>query len=81
MDKAVNEGAFFISSCGMDDEVGLFVNDKNLLVFVNNIQRDIFGNDFLNFWWRQDYVNNVAGVEFVALFGGGVIDADTLLLD
>jgi len=74
--EGVDEGALFVAHRRMDDHSAGFVDDHQVVVFVENGQGDFFGEGFgCGFRRRLDF-DDVAGVEVLFRFGGGAIEQD-----
>ena len=52
VEERVYEGLVFVAVPGMDDESSRFVDDDHVIVFKNDIQRNVLSRqvDFLNLW-------------------------------
>ncbi len=70
-----------VSTCRVHNHSGLLVEDYQLFVFVNYIQRDIFGQNLFARRLRRGKVNLVARAELEALFGDFSVNLDGSLLD
>ena len=79
--QAVNQCAAFVTACRMDNHIRLFIQDEDVVVFIEQVDRDIFRDEFPDFPRRQNQVNLVSGLEFMAGLGGATVDIDPLLLD
>jgi len=55
-----------ITAGGVDNHIGLLVEDDDVVVFINDVQRDIFGQNLFGWQWRQGKFNFIAGREFKA---------------
>ena len=60
VDQAVDERAGPFAAGGVDDQVGLLVQRQKMLVLVNDVQRNVFGNQLAHRLGRSDHVDLVA---------------------
>lgn len=74
--QGVEEGAFEAASCGVDDEVGLFVHGEEVVVFKQDIEGDVLGFEVVAGFGREDHIDDVAAFEF-----GGGFDAIARAVD
>ena len=70
-----------ISTCRVYNHSRRLVENYQLLVFVNYIQRDIFRQNIFAGWLRRDKVNYIARMKLLALFSDFSINLDDSLLD
>ena len=70
-----------VSTCRVHNHPGLLIEYYQLFVFVNYIQRDIFGQNIFARRLRRGKVNLVARAELEALFGDFSVNLDGSLLD
>ena len=81
MDEAVDQGTTGVAAGRVYDEIGLFIDSQNMIIFVEDVEGDRFGGDFGAGRRRKDQVDAVAGVELIAGLGRAAIDGDSLFLD
>ena len=81
INEAIYQCTMRIAPRRVDDKVGLLVEDDYVVIFEDDIERDIFGYEFGDLLWGQNEVQFVAWVEFVARFGGSAVDVYSLLAD
>ena len=55
-----------VTTGGVDNHIGLLVEDNNIIVFINYVQRDIFGQNLFGRQRRQGKFDFVAGTELKA---------------
>lgn len=55
-----------VTAGGVDNHIGLLVEDNDVVVFINYVQRDIFGQNLFGRQRRQGKFNFIAGTEFKA---------------
>ena len=62
---------------GMDHQSGRFVDHQDVIVLIDDVERDIFGDDF-KFISRtvHDHLNNIAGFYAVVALDGFSVDDD-----
>ena len=63
----------------MDHKPGLFIDDYHVVVFINNVQGNVFRLDYRCVVWRviEHYGNDFAGLYLVIGFYGLAVDANT----
>ena len=66
---------------GVDDQVGLLVQRQEVLVLVNDVQRDRLGNQLVDRLRRRDHLDLVAALELVARLGGLAVDLHEVEVD
>ncbi len=74
--QGVDQRAVGIAACGMDDHISLFVEDDYIVVFVDDIERNFFGENLFRGQFRQCQVYAVVGAELEAGFYGVSVDGD-----
>jgi len=75
--ERVDECAVEVAVSGMDDHSGGFVDDKHLLIFVNDVEGDVLRDDFVLVAWAvHDDADEVARVYAIVAFDGFTVDAD-----
>ena len=62
-----------MSGTGMYDHVFWFVYDKYIVIFIQNIQRNIFGEDIQNFRIRDMKLNIISGLSLIIGFDDAAI--------
>ena len=81
MNQPIDECAPPIAASWMNDQIGLLAEHQHLVVFVKDIERDVFGGDLVGLGGRKDEVDAVTDIELVTVFCGKAIDGDGLLQD
>lgn len=71
----MNHGAVVLGAGGVDDDVGCFVEDDEMVVFKQDINGDIFGLDFVRRGGWDDDINDIAETKFRGGLGGFAVDA------
>ena len=66
MDQAIDESAGPDAAGGMDHQVGLLVEGEEMLVFVNDVERDGLGNQLADRLGRRDHFDLIARARAVA---------------
>jgi len=47
VDEGIDESAVGVASSGVNDDIGRFVQDNKVVVFIDDVEGDIFGENFL----------------------------------
>lgn len=74
--EGVDERAGEVRASGVDDDVGLLVEDDEVLVLEEDVERDFFGDGAARGRGRDDDGDDVAGVDLLGGFGAAVVDGD-----
>ena len=61
--QRVDERAGEFCARGVDDDVGVLVEDEDVLVLVQNVQRHALGQDLLARRWRDGQLDDVAELD------------------
>ena len=80
-DKAIDERAVEVAAGRMDDEVGLLVYYDDVVVFIDDIERNIFGFDLFCGQWRENEIYYITLFEAATRLDYLVVDLDSLFLD
>ena len=62
--KGICDCAVGVASCGVDDDIGGLIDDDDVVVFVDYIERNVFRRDFSAGQFGQGYFYKVVRVEF-----------------
>ena len=81
MKKRVDEGAGGISSARVDDDSAVLVDDEKIVVFVENIDGDIFGLDRSGFRFREGHLDGVAWREKLLGLGSTPVEENVIVPD
>ena len=81
MHQAVHQRPRPPAAGGMDHQVRLLVQRQEMLVLVNDVQRDRLGDELTDRLRRRHHVHQVAGLEVFARLGGLAVDGDEVELD
>ena len=65
----------------MDDHAGGLVDDDNLFVFVDDVERDVFGREVERRGRCEFYLDAVARADFVRWLGGAAVDERVAVFD
>ncbi len=76
VDEGVDEGAGPVSAGGVNDEVGLFIDGEEGVIFVDDVEGNIFGEEGFGDGDGEGDVDGVAGAEEGGGFGGVIVDED-----
>lgn len=74
--EGVDERAGEVRACGVDDDVGLLVEDDEVLVLEEDVEGDVLGDGAARGRRRDDDGDDVARVDFLGGFGAAVVDGD-----
>ncbi len=74
--ESVDERAGPVPAGGVHDEPGLFVDGDEVLIFKDDVQRDIFGERLRGGKLGERDADTVAGAEDGGGFGGAIVDHD-----
>ena len=66
--EGIDQGAARVSGTGVDDKAGLFVDDDEVSIFIDDIQRDGLGPRHGRNSWRQQRLDLLAGPDPVPRF-------------
>ena len=72
--QGVDQRPRIVAVAGMDDHAGGLVDDNQVVVFIQNVERNVFGNDF-QFAERigHDDLNPVRGLHLVTRLDGRAV--------
>lgn len=82
MQQGVDERACIVADGGVDGHVGGFVDGDEAIVFIDDIEGDIFGGEVegLRFWDGEDV--GLSSARFgVGFGGGGIIECECAFFD
>lgn len=81
VDESVDEGSGPFTAGGVDDEVGLFVEGEEVLVFVEDVEGDGFGDEFVDGLGWGDHFDEVAVLGVVGGFDDASVGGDEAVTD
>ncbi len=81
MDEAIDQSAGPFSSSGVDHEVCLFVDREEMVILVEDVEGDRFGDDFIGWRGRRDHFDDIAGLGVVAGLDGFAVGFDQTVID
>jgi len=79
--QGVSDCAAGVASCGVDEYICGFIDDDYVVVFVEDVERYVFGRDCRFGQFRQGDFYEVIGIEFQAWFCLLAVDFYTARLD
>ena len=65
----------------MHDDVGLLVEDDEVLILEEDVERDVLGRGFLGRWGRDEDLDDIAEAEDRRGLGAAGVDGDATLFD
>ena len=71
----------FVPTGRMDNDVGLFVDDDEVLVLEDDVEGDVLGRDLLGFGLGQDQLDGFTRIELVTGLDLLAIDLDVSAAD
>ena len=81
VEQGVDERAVRISGCGVDDHAGGFVENYEVIVFKQNVERDVLRSGIERHGLGNGDGDLIAGFHGIPGFGGLPVDDDELLAD
>lgn len=81
MEKGVDEGAIGIACGGVNHHAVRFVEDDEVFVFVQDVERDVLRNEFEGDGFGDGDADEVTRVEGLFGFGGALVDEDVAFFD
>jgi hypothetical protein len=76
MSQGIDQRSVSVAAGWMDDEVGGLVDDNQIVVLINDVERHLFGRNLLRGQFGQCHLNDVAGVEDEAGLDDLAVDFD-----
>lgn len=75
--QGIHQRAGVVAVGWMNHHAGLFVNDQDICIFIDDLHRNIFGDDLnLPGWMRKHHRDDIIGMNAVIRLDGLVIDED-----
>ena len=65
----------------MNDQIRLLIQRQKMLVFINNVQRDILRNNLIHRLRRSNHLHQIAIARMIARLGDPAVDLHQILLD
>ena len=66
MEQGVNQGVLTIARAGMNDQTGGLIDNEQIVVFKDNMERNSFRPIFCFLWRRFDQANAIARTDQLA---------------
>ena len=76
VDEPVDEGSRPSAARGMHDQVCLFVERQEMIVLVNDVERDGLGDELIDRLGRGDHVDLIAVARVIACLDDSPVDLD-----
>ena len=81
MKEGIDEGAVGVAGGGVDDHAVGFIENDEVLVFVEDVEGDVLRDEFEGDGFGDGDADEVAGIEGLFGFGGAVVDEDVTVFD
>lgn len=81
MEESIDEGAIGIACCGVDDHAVCFIKHDEVVILVQDVERDILRDELESDGLGNDDGDEVAGIQRLLGLGRAVVDKDVPFLD
>ena len=77
--QPVHQSATAIAPSRMHHEVSLLVHHEQLIIFVQNIQGNIFAGNLVRWRGRQNQLDHITWIQLIAALGWAIVDSHRIL--